>query len=163
MALVKGGINPLTFPGLKFAVTGEESKLINFDPKPKVILSASGMCEAGRIRHHLKHNLWRPECTILFVGYQAVGTTGRIIVDGADEIKLFGEPIKISAEIVQLQGASGHADKEGLIRWVPSLKRSRKKYLLYTVKTACAMNLRSVCVQSMDLTRKRHIREPVMI
>jgi metallo-beta-lactamase family protein len=127
MELVRQGINPLTFEGLKLAVSSEESKLINFDGKPKVILSASGMCEAGRIRHHLKHNLWRPECTILFTGYQAVGTTGRIILDGADEIKLFGEPIKISAEIAQLKGASGHADKDGLIKWVTSFKEKPKK------------------------------------
>ena len=149
MALVKGGINPLTFPGLKFAVTGEESKLINFDPKPKVILSASGMCEAGRIRHHLKHNLWRPECTILFVGYQAVGTTGRIIVDGADEIKLFGEPIKISAEIVQLQGASGHADKEGLIRWVSQFEKKPKKVFVVHGED-------SVCDEFTECLRTEH-------
>lgn len=127
MALVRKGINPLTFPGLKFAVSGEESKLINFDQNPKVIISASGMCEAGRIRHHLKHNLWRPECTILFVGYQANGTTGRIIVDGIKEIKLFGEPIQISAEIAQLHGASGHADKNGLITWINAFGKKPKK------------------------------------
>ena len=127
LSLVEQGINPIGFDGLKVAVTSDESKMINFIEKPVVIISASGMCEAGRIRHHLKHNLWRPECTILFVGYQAVGTTGRIIVDGADEIKLFGEPIKISAEIVQLQGASGHADKEGLIRWVSQFEKKPKK------------------------------------
>ena len=82
LELVRNGINPLSFPGLKLAITSEESKQINFDEKPKVIISASGMCEAGRIRHHLKHNLWRPECTILFVGYQAVGTLGRALIDG---------------------------------------------------------------------------------
>jgi len=125
--LVRKGINPLTFPGLKYATTGDESKMINFDPNPKVIISSSGMCEAGRIRHHLKHNLWRPECTILFVGYQAVGTTGRIIVDGADEIKLFGEPIQIKAEILQLAGASGHADKEGLLKWINSFENKPEK------------------------------------
>ena len=149
MALVKGGINPLTFPGLKFAVTGEESKLINFIEKPVVIISASGMCEAGRIRHHLKHNLWRPECTILFVGYQAVGTTGRIIVDGADEIKLFGEPIKISAEIVQLQGASGHADKEGLIRWVSQFEKKPKKVFVVHGED-------SVCDEFTECLRTEH-------
>lgn len=138
MELVKKGINPLTFKGLKLAVTGDESKMINFDNKPKVIISASGMCEAGRIRHHLKHNLWRPECTILFVGYQAVGTTGRIILDGASEIKLFGEPIKISAEIVQLHGASGHADKEGLIHWINSFtKKPRKVFVVHGEDSVC--------------------------
>lgn len=127
MELINKGINPLTFDGLKFATTSENSKMINFDPNPKVIISASGMCEAGRIRHHLKHNLWRPECTILFVGYQAVGTTGRAIVDGAKEIKLFGEPIQVSAEIAQLAGASGHADREGLIRWIKAFKKKPQR------------------------------------
>ena len=111
MELVRRGVNPITFPGLKLAITSEESKEINFDDTPKVIISASGMCEAGRIRHHLKHNLWRPECTILFVGYQAVGTLGRAIIEGAKEVKLFGEVVEVRAEIMQLPGMSGHADK----------------------------------------------------
>ena len=89
MKFIDAGINPLVFEGLKFATTSEASKMINFDTKPKVIISASGMCEAGRVRHHLKHNLWRPECTILFVGYQAVGTTGRAIVEGAKEMNRY--------------------------------------------------------------------------
>lgn len=127
MELIRQGVNPLTFEGLKFATTGEASKLINFDQNPKVIISASGMCEAGRIRHHLKHNLWRPECTILFVGYQALGTTGRAIVEGAKQIKLFGEPIDICAHIEQLSGASGHADKNGLVRWIQSFEEKPKK------------------------------------
>lgn len=138
MALIESGINPLTFKGLKFALTGDESKLINFDSKPKVIISASGMCEAGRIRHHLKHNLWRPECTILFVGYQALGTTGRAIVEGAKEIKLFGEPIQVSAEIAQLQGASGHADKAGLLAWINAFeKKPEKVFVVHGEETAC--------------------------
>ena len=94
LELVREGINPLSFAGLKLSITSEESKEINFNDTPKVIISASGMCEAGRIRHHLKHNLWRPECTILFVGYQAVGTLGRVLVEGVDEVKLFGESIQ---------------------------------------------------------------------
>ena len=89
MALVEQGINPLLFQGLKTTITSEESKMINFNERPKVILSASGMCEAGRIRHHLKHNLWRKECTICFVGYQAVGTLGRKLIEGAESVKLF--------------------------------------------------------------------------
>lgn len=122
MALVKKGINPISFPGLSLSITSEESKQINFDQEPKVILSASGMCEAGRIRHHLKHNLWRPECTILFVGYQAMGTLGRALVEGAKEVKLFGETIEVRASIEILAGLSGHADRAGLLRWIQGFK-----------------------------------------
>lgn len=136
--LVRQGINPLSFPGLKYAISSEESKMINFDTNHKVIISASGMCEAGRIRHHLKHNLWRPECTILFVGYQANGTTGRIIVDGIDEIKLFGEPIQVKAEIAQLPGSSGHADKDGLIHWVNAFtNKPRKVFVVHGEDSVC--------------------------
>ena len=117
-ALLDQGINPLVFPGLHVSVSSEESKQINFNSQPKVIISASGMCEAGRIRHHLKHNLWRRESMILFVGYQAVGTTGRAIRDGVKKIKLFGEEVAVNAEISFLPGKSGHADKDGLIKWI---------------------------------------------
>ncbi len=118
MELIRKGINPLLFPGLKTSVTSDESKMINFDENPKVILSASGMCEAGRIRHHLKHNLWRRECTICFVGYQAVGTLGRKLIEGADEVKLFGENVEVNATIKSLKGISGHADMNGLLDWL---------------------------------------------
>lgn len=127
LELVNEGINPIAFSGLKLTITSEESKEINFNDTPKVIISASGMCEAGRIRHHLKHNLWRPECTILFVGYQAVGTLGRSLVEGADEVKLFGEPIQVRADIRQLVGLSGHADKDGLLEWVLAFSEKPKK------------------------------------
>ena len=130
MAIVKSGINPLTFPGLCLAITSEESKAINFDEEPKVIISASGMCEAGRIRHHLKHNLWRPECTILFVGYQAQGTLGRALLEGVDEVKLFGEPISVRAEIMQLPGMSGHADRDGLVEWLGNFKKKPEKVFM---------------------------------
>lgn len=130
MELVKEGINPISFSGLKLTITSDESKAINFDEKPKVIISASGMCEAGRIRHHLKHNLWRPECTILFVGYQAIGTLGRSIVEGAEEVRLFGEPIQIKAKIMQLAGMSGHADKNGLIEWISAFEEKPKKVFI---------------------------------
>lgn len=116
--LLRQGINPLYFEGLEPSVSAEESKALNADPEPKVIISASGMCEAGRIRHHLKHNLWRPESTILFAGYQTPGTLGRMILDGADKIKLFGETIAVRAEIAFLYGSSGHADRDGLIEWL---------------------------------------------
>ena len=127
LKMVKNGQNPLTFPGLNLAITSEESKAINFDDEPKVIISASGMCEAGRIRHHLKHNLWRPECTILFVGYQAEGTLGRAIVEGATEVKLFGEPISVRAAIMKLPGLSGHADKDGLREWLDAFEKKPKQ------------------------------------
>ena len=126
-ALLEKGIDPITFPGLRVTVTSDESRMINADRVPKVILSASGMCEAGRIRHHLKHNLWRPECTILFVGYQAVGTLGRTLLEGATTVKLFGEPIEVQAELCQLTGMSGHADREGLLRWVNSFEQKPKR------------------------------------
>ena len=125
--MVMEGINPLAFAGLKLAITSDESKGINFIDTPKVIISASGMCDAGRIRHHLKHNLWRPECTILFVGYQSVGTLGRALVEGAEEVRLFGEPIQVRAQIRTLTGMSGHADKNGLIAWVSAFEEKPKK------------------------------------
>ena len=125
--LVNRGINPIGFPGLKTAVTGDESKMINFNEKPKVIISASGMCDAGRIKHHLKHNLWRKESTILFVGYQSNGTLGRAIVEGAKHVKLFGEDIEVKAEIRVLTGISGHADKDGLYRWIASFEKKPEK------------------------------------
>lgn len=127
MEMVRMGINPISFPGLKLSVSTEESKNINFDMKPKVIISASGMCEAGRIRHHLKHNLWRPECTILFVGYQAQGTLGRSLLDGVDSVKLFGEVIEVDARIERLEGISGHADRTGLTKWVSTFQPKPKK------------------------------------
>ena len=116
--VLKQGYNPIFFPGLITAVTSEESKMINFNNEPKVIISASGMCEAGRIRHHLKHNLWREDSTILFVGYQAVGTLGRALYEGAESVKLFGEEVAVHAEITYIPGISGHADKDGLIAWM---------------------------------------------
>ncbi len=139
MALVNQGINPISFPGLRLSITSDESKAINFDDTPKVILSASGMCEAGRIRHHLKHNLWRPECTVLFVGYQAVGTLGRIIVEGVDEVKLFGEPIQVRAKIAKLTGLSGHADKNGLIAWINGFeKKPERVFVVHGEDTVCS-------------------------
>lgn len=119
---VRKGINPLDFPGLRLAITTDESREINDIDEPKVIISASGMCDAGRIRHHLKHNLWRSESSILFVGYQSVGTLGRALVDGAEKVKLFGEEIDVKAEIVKLVGMSGHADRDGLIDWMQGFK-----------------------------------------
>ena len=128
-ALLEKGIDPINVPGLRISVTSDDSRMINTDRTPKVILSASGMCEAGRIRHHLKHNLWRPECTILFVGFQAVGTLGRTLIEGTDLVKLFGEPIEV---ICQLTGMSGHADKDGLLRWVNAFtEKPRRVFVIH--------------------------------
>lgn len=122
ISLIQKGINPLSFPGLKTSVTSEDSKAINFDDECKVIISASGMCDAGRIKHHLKHNLWNKNNTILFVGYQAVGTLGRTLLEGATEVKLFGEEVYVAAEICQMPGISGHADVNGLLDWVDAFE-----------------------------------------
>ena len=121
--VIRSGINPLVFPGLKLTVSQEESKAINDDKQPKVIIASSGMCDAGRIRHHLKHNLWREECMVLFVGYQSAGTLGRLLVDGIDRVKLFNEDIEVRAEIDTLPGISGHADRNGLIAWLQGFTR----------------------------------------
>ncbi len=119
-AEMQKGDNPLEFPGLKFTMTTEESKALNEDPKPCIIISASGMCEVGRIKHHLKHNLWNPNSTILFVGYQAPGTLGYNIVNGAKSVKIFGEEIAVNARIEYIEGYSGHADQEGLMNFIYS-------------------------------------------
>lgn len=127
LALVNKGINPLMFPGLKTSITSDDSKAINFDEDCKVIISASGMCDAGRIKHHLKHNLWNPNNTILFVGYQAIGTLGRSLLEGATEVKLFGETVYVGAEICQMPGISGHADVNGLMTWIKSFSQKPTK------------------------------------
>ncbi len=118
LALIEQGINPIWFEDLRISQTAEESKQINFNKEPKIIISASGMCEAGRIRHHLKHNLWKDNSMVLFVGYQAEGSLGRRLLNGEKYVNLFGEEITVNAEIRSLHGTSGHADREGLIRWL---------------------------------------------
>lgn len=144
-ALIRQGVNPITFPGLKLTISAEESKAILEDYEPKVIISASGMCDAGRIKHHLKHNLWRPDSTILFVGYQSAGSPGRRILDGAEEIKIFGEPVAVKARIESLKSLSGHADKNGLLEWIGGFKdKPRQVFVVHgddEVATAFAMTL----------------------
>ena len=129
-ALVERGINPIDFPGLKLSVTSEESKNINFDMTPKVIISAAGMCDAGRIRHHLKHNLWRADSTIVFVGFQVPGTLGHSLLNGVKEVKLFGEQIEVHAKIMNLPGLSGHADKRMLTEWIKAYKTPLKRVFI---------------------------------
>jgi metallo-beta-lactamase family protein len=129
LELLRAGINPVTFPDLKVSVSSDESKAINADLTPKIIISASGMCEAGRIRHHLKHNLWRPECTILFVGYQSPGTVGGKLLDGEKEVKLFGETIAVKAEILRIDSFSSHADEPHLLEWVKKTKPGTRVFI----------------------------------
>ncbi len=127
VALVNSGINPIGFPGLRMSITSDESKMINFDKNPKVIISASGMCEAGRIRHHLKHNLWRKDSTVLFVGFQVPGTLGNALLNGVKEVRLFGETIDVQARIANLPGISGHADMDQLTSWIGAFTEQRPK------------------------------------
>lgn len=124
---IRNGDNPLDFDGLRFSKTPEQSKQLNEMDIPMVIISASGMCEAGRVKHHLKHNLWREECTVLFVGYQAPGTLGRMILDGAEKVRIMGEEISIQARIESIDGFSGHADQSGLLRWAEKIGKKPKK------------------------------------
>ena len=124
------GDNPLEFKGLKFTKTADESKALNESSEPSIIISASGMCEVGRIKHHLKHNLWNPNSTILFVGYQAPGTLGRKIVDGEKRVKIFGEEINVNARIEYIEGYSGHADQEWLLNFIYSFYTKPKHIFL---------------------------------
>lgn len=124
------GDNPLEFPGLQFTRTADESKALNEDNTPSIIISASGMCEVGRIKHHLKHNLWNPKSTILFVGYQAPGTLGYNIVNGAKKVKIFGEEIAVDARIEYIEGYSGHADQEWLMNFIYSFIKKPKHIFL---------------------------------
>ena len=118
LELVKDGTHMFTFPNLNLVESSEESKMLNMDTTPKVIISASGMCDAGRIRHHLKHNLWRANSAVVFVGFQSPGTLGRRLLDGVEKVKLFGEEIAVKAKIVNFQGLSSHADHDHLIEWI---------------------------------------------
>ena len=128
--LILSGDNPLDFKNLIFTRSTQESQALNMDRTPKIIISASGMCEAGRIRHHLKHNLWDAKNSIVFVGYQAEGTLGRALIDGVKEVKLFGETIMVAAEIHNLEGFSGHADQNGLLDWLSGFQKIPKQIFL---------------------------------
>lgn len=129
--ILSGG-DPLEFPGLKFTKTKEESMALNEDPKPSIIISASGMCEVGRIKHHLKHNIWNPKSTILFVGYQAPGTLGYSIVNGAKKVKIFGEEFAVNARVEYIEGYSGHADQDGLMNFIYSfIEKPRHIFIIH--------------------------------
>ena len=127
--LVQDGTHMFSFPGLRMTESVEESKTLNIDTTPKVIISASGMCDAGRIRHHLKYNLWRPESAIVFVGFQSPGTLGRHLLEGAQSIKLFGEEVAVRAKIVNFQGLSSHADRDHLLDWIGRYKAPKPQHV----------------------------------
>jgi metallo-beta-lactamase family protein len=136
--VIRNGFRPLDFEGLNITESTDESKMLNEDRLPKIIISSSGMCDAGRIRHHLKHNLWRPECAIVFVGYQAGGTLGRMLLEGIQKVKLFGEEIVVAAKIVNFRGLSAHADRTGLLKWIHSYtKKPQKVFVIHGDTAVC--------------------------
>lgn len=149
--LIHQGINPIRFPGLKIATTSGESQMINFIEKPKVIISASGMCEAGRIRHHLKHNLWRADSTILFVGFQCEGTLGHSLLNGAKKVKLFGEEIDVRAKLVNLPGISGHADMDHLTQWIGAFEKKPQKVFVVHGEESTAVSFAQHLQQDLGL------------
>jgi metallo-beta-lactamase family protein len=140
--------SPFDFPTLRIAQTAEESKRINELKESKIIISSSGMCEAGRIRHHLKHNLYRADSTVLFVGYQAVGTLGNMLLNGVKKVKLFGEDVRVNAAIERIEGFSGHAGRDELIEWLRAIEtKPRKVFLVHgesAVLNAFAHSIRSL-------------------
>lgn len=129
LELVQDGTHMFNFTNLRMTETSQESKELNFDTTPKVIISASGMCDAGRIRHHLKHNLWRPESTVVFVGFQGEGTLGRALLNGVKSVKMFGEEIAVNAKIVNYQGLSSHADRDHLLEWIGAFKAKKPQHV----------------------------------
>ncbi|MBE6036929.1 MAG: MBL fold metallo-hydrolase [Clostridiales bacterium] len=149
-AYILKGDNPLDFKNLRFTKTADESRALNFDTNPKIIISASGMCEAGRIKHHLKHNLWNPKSSIVFVGYQAAGTLGRSISDGAEEVTLFGEKIKVAAEVYDLDGFSGHADRGALLTWLKGFQKKPSQIFLVHGEEESKRGFASLVQQELD-------------
>ncbi|MBK5201682.1 MAG: MBL fold metallo-hydrolase [Spirochaetaceae bacterium] len=151
MEIINRGENPIIFSSLTTITDVEQSKELNSILTPKVLISSSGMCDAGRIKHHLKHNLWRPECTILFSGYQANGTLGRSILDGARHVTIFGEQINVKCEITNLNGISGHADQEGLMAWIKSFKKEPKQIFVNHGEAEVAQFFASFIVKELGI------------
>lgn len=147
--VIKAGKKYLEFDNLRISETAEDSKAINEDRTPKVIISSSGMCEAGRIRHHLKHNLWRQECAVVFVGFQAKGTLGRILVDkAANKVMLFGEEIAVKCNIYSFRGMSAHADRDGLLKWINAFEpKPEKVFVVHGEEEVCDIFTETLKVQ----------------
>ncbi len=148
---IENGDNPLEFNGLQFTKTAEESKGLNENEEPCIIISASGMCDVGRIKHHLKHNLWNSKNTILFVGYQAPGTLGRKIVEGAKKVKIFGEEIAVNAKIEYIEGYSGHADQEWLLNFIYSFFQKPKQIILVHGEKESQKELREKILETTNI------------
>jgi metallo-beta-lactamase family protein len=157
LQMVRDAQAPYQYPNLKFVRTAEQSKQINFVNEPCVIMSSSGMCNAGRIKHHLKHNIEKPEATILFVGHQGVGTLGRQIVDGARRVRIHGRDFAVRAKISQVYGFSGHADHDGLMRWISHFQRPPKRVFLTHGEEPVALKLAAEITQ----TLKFDVRAPM--
>lgn len=148
---IESGDDPLEFNGLKFTRTAEESKALNESGEASIIISASGMCDVGRIKHHLKHNIWNANNTILFVGYQAPGTLGRKIVEGAKKIKIFGEEVAVNARIEYIEGYSGHADQEWLLNFIYSFIHKPKHIILVHGEKSAQEELRDKILENTDI------------
>jgi metallo-beta-lactamase family protein len=146
-ALLLGGEDPLDLPGIKYTRSTEESKAINEDSRSGIIISASGMCDSGRVQHHLKHHLWRSESHIVFIGYQAEGTVGRRIVDGAKTIRLFGEEVAVRAHVHTLGGFSAHADQKGLLEWLSHFKNPNLQVFVNHGEEKISMELSEIIHQ----------------
>jgi len=135
LKMVKDQQAPFVYPNLKYVRTAEASKQINFAPPSNVIMASSGMCNAGRIKHHLKNNIEKPEATILFVGHQGEGTLGRQIVDGAKRVRIYGQDFQVRAKISQIYGFSGHADHDGLMTWITHFQKSMATTAAHTARS----------------------------
>jgi metallo-beta-lactamase family protein len=149
--MIQSSQSPLMFPGLRFARSVEESKAINRSKEPCIVMATSGMCTGGRIKHHLKANIGRPESTILFVGYQSHGTLGRQILERQPNIRIHGTPFLVKAQIAQIYGFSGHADRSGLLKWLAHIKQRPKQVFLTHGEEKAAMSLAKQITQSLQL------------
>ncbi|MEG6616451.1 MBL fold metallo-hydrolase [Peptococcaceae bacterium 1198_IL3148] len=149
--LISEGNHPLRLKNLSFTITADESRELNMKSDCNIIISASGMCDAGRIKHHLRHNLWRPESTILIVGYQAIGTLGRRLVEGEKHVRIHGEEVVVRAEIRNIDGYSAHADQNGLLAWLKHFKKQPRKVFLVHGETEAAENLAGLIKQQLNI------------
>jgi metallo-beta-lactamase family protein len=159
---LRQGIDPLSFPGLQFVQSAEESQRLNRVVSGSIIISASGMCEAGRIKHHLKHHLWRSKSHIVFVGYQAQGTLGRRIVDGEKRVRIFGENITVAAQIHNIEGFSAHADQLGLLEWLAKFSKKPKKVFVVHGEEEVSLEFASMITERLGLdTHVPHRQEVI--